>query len=164
MQRTSHGQDGGSPLISVLDRPFLVRLLPLVILASCARAGPPTTATVEQNSPAIRGSQLVEAVGFETLGGAFTPVLKACALPCEVTEIFSTAIADQSQIALILLRGNGRLASEVHRLGTFLIKSIPARPAGEPQIAVTLRADAGDLVLQVRDLGGASLSLERESQ
>jgi molecular chaperone DnaK len=159
MQRTSHGWNGGSPLILVLDRPSAVLLIPLLILAACGRgtAAPAATAVLEPASPAIRDNRLVEPVGFETLGGVLTHVLTPCATPCEKTEIFSTAADNQSQISLIVLRGG--VASEAHRLGTFLIQSIPPRPRGVPQIAVTLRAEAGDLLVAVRDLEGASLTL-----
>jgi molecular chaperone DnaK len=150
-----------SPLISVLDRPSAVLLIALLILAACARgtAAPAATAVLEPASPAIRDNRLVEPVGFETLGGVLTHVLTPCATPCEKTEIFSTAADNQSQISVIVLRGKAGVASEAHRLGTFLIQSIPPRPRGVPQIAVTLRAEAGDLLLAVRDLKGASLTL-----
>ena len=139
------------------------RLIPILLLAACVREGPgPVVTTIlESRSPAIRDDRLVEAVGFETLGGVFTPVLKPCVTPCEKTEIFSTATDDQSQISLMVLRGSSDAASAGHRLGTFLIQSIPPRPRGVPQIAVTLRADSGDLAVLVRDLGGASLALSK---
>jgi molecular chaperone DnaK (HSP70) len=150
-------------LISVLDRPSAVRLVPFLLLVACARGGPGpvVTAILEPQSPAIRENRLVEPVGFETLGGILTPVLKPCTTPCETTEIFSTATDNQSQISLIVLRGRTGVASEGHRLGTFLIQSIPPGPRAVPQIAVTLRADAGDLIVAVRDLGGASVTVVR---
>lgn len=141
-------------------------LISILMLASCTRAcpGPVATATIEEQSPAIRGSQLVEPVGFETLGGVFTPVLKPCTLPCEKTEIFSTAADNQPQISVMVLRGDAELAAKAHRLGTFLITSIPPRPRGVPQIALTLRAESGDLLLLVRDLDGATLTLTKAPQ
>jgi Hsp70 protein len=150
-------------LNAVPDGRSAVRLIPILLLAACARGGPgpAATAILEQGSPAIRNNRLVEPVGFETLGGVLTPVLKPCTTPCETTEIFSTATDDQSQISLTVLRGTSGVVSEGHRLGTFLIRSIPPRPRGVPQISVTLRADAGDLVVLVRDLSGASLTLIR---
>jgi molecular chaperone DnaK (HSP70) len=151
-------------LISMLDRPSGVLLIPVLALAlaACVRgtAAPGATAVVEQESPAIRDNRLVEPVGFETLGGVLTPVLTPCATPCERTEIFSTAVDNQSQISLMVLRGQGG-AAEAHRLGTFLIQSIPPRPRGVPQIAVTLRAEAGALLVAVRDLEGTSVTLAR---
>ena len=150
-------------LISVLDRPSAVLQLLVLVLGACGQgaAAPAATAVVEPQSPAIRDNRLVEPVGFETLGGALTPVLTPCVITCEKTEIFSTAADNQSQISLMVLRGKGGVASEAHRLGTFLIQSIPPRPRGVPRIAVTLRAEAGDLLVRVRDLGGASVTLVR---
>jgi len=157
------GRRGLCSLSPVLDRPSTARVIPVMLLVSCTGGvgGPVATVTIEHQSPAIRDSRLVEPVGFETLGGVLTPVLTACATPCEKTEVFSTATDNQSQISLFLVRGGSGVAAEGHRLGTFLIKSIPPRPRGTPQIAVTLRADAGDLILLVRDRGGATLTLNR---
>jgi hypothetical protein len=57
------------------------------------------TAILEQRSPAIRDNRLVEPVGFETLGGVLTPVLKPCATPCETTEIFSTTTDNSDRLS-----------------------------------------------------------------
>ena len=167
MQQTRSGHSRWRPslLILVLDRPSAVLLIPVLVLALAAcrpgAAAPSATAVVEQESPAIRNNRLVEPVGFETLGGVLTPVLTPCATPCEKTEIFSTAVDNQSQISLMVLRGKAGVTSEAHRLGTFLIQSIPPRPRGVPQIAVTLRAEAGTILVAVRDLEGARLTLAR---
>jgi hypothetical protein len=54
-----------------------------------------------------------EAIGVETLGGAFTPLLsKHWAVPCSTTDIFTTAADGQTQLTIKLYRGNARLVSQ----------------------------------------------------
>lgn len=125
-----------------------------VFLASCAPAGPVARFEIEVPSPAIQQGRLTEPVGFETLDGVFTPVLMPCALPCERTEVFSTALDSQPQIALHVFRGSSQSVAEAHLLGRFAILGLPPQPRGVPQIDVTLRADMEGLVLSARDRGG----------
>jgi molecular chaperone DnaK (HSP70) len=57
---------------------------------------------VEANSPVLWRAQLTEPIGIETLGGVFTSILAAgCALPCEVTNTFSTAEDKQTEIKIV---------------------------------------------------------------
>lgn len=137
------------------------RFILVALLVSCAGGAPIVEVTVEGASPAIRGAQLAEPVGLETLGGVFTPLLEPGALPRETTEIFSTAADNQPEISLHLFRGHKSVAAQNHALGTFVIGGLPPRPRGVPQVEVTLRADAHDIVLVVRDRGRARLSVKR---
>jgi molecular chaperone DnaK (HSP70) len=120
---------------------------------------------VEANSPVLRRTQLTEPIGLETLGGVFTPILKAaCALPCEVTSTFSTAVDKQTEIKISLFRGSGSLASESYSLGSFAILGIPPLPRGKPLIEVTLRAAGADIILIAKDSAGAQLRIERRDR
>jgi molecular chaperone DnaK len=145
-----------------------MRLLCLLTVLVCGCGGaqpPPSRLVVEAASPAIDNGRLVEAVGLETLGGVFTPLLDAsCALPCESTKVFSTAEDDQTEISITLFRGRGARVAENFRLGRFVIRGIPPSPRGQPQIAVTVQAAADDVVLVARDLakGRVTLSLAAE--
>jgi len=107
----------------------------------------------------------VESIGIETLGGLFTPLLEAgCSIPCEVTNTFSTAADNQSEISIALVRGTNELAAQNHDLGRFVVKGIPPAPRGEPQVEIAVRAAGGTISLAVRDLSGARLQLVRESE
>jgi len=120
---------------------------------------------VEANSPILRQAQVTESIGLETLGGVFTPILKAgCSLPCEATNMFSTAADKQTEIKISLFRGSGPLVSENHSLGRFAILGIPPLPRGKPSIAVTLRATDADIILIARDSAGAQLRIERRDK
>src|SRR5258708_36821055 len=61
-------------------------------------SSPPAAELIVDRGPAVDGSGLlIESVGIETLGGIFTPLLRAgCSVPCVATEVFSTAADQQS--------------------------------------------------------------------
>jgi molecular chaperone DnaK (HSP70) len=129
-------------------------------LACCSCSGHVARLPLEVPSPAIHQGRLTESVGFETLGGVFTPVLMPCAVPCEKTEVFSTAVDNQHQIALHVFRGSSQFTADAHLIRRVAIRGLPSRPRGVPQIDVTLRAEADGLVLSVHDQDGARLSIE----
>jgi molecular chaperone DnaK (HSP70) len=136
-----------------------------VLLLSIASCTPDRAALViESQSPALQGHQLVEPVGIEALGGVFTPILEpGCRMPCEVTSVFSTAEDNQTEILIHLSRGIKKVARENHPLGTIAIMDIPHLPRGQPQIAVTLKAIGGNILLFARDSSRSPLRLERRA-
>jgi len=97
-----------------------------------------TLAPVEQNSPLVGlNGTCKEALGIETLGGKFTPLIqKGSLVPCQVTEIFSTASDNQSYMEINVFRGEGDKVKEAHPLGVYKIIDIPLMRAGQPQIDV----------------------------
>ena len=131
------------------------------LMCGCA-AQPPSTIVVEANSAAISGDRLVEAIGIESLGEVFAPLLDAgCTLPCETTQIFSPAEVNQAALSFILFRGRAERTAENTRLGRYSV-SWPAPPSrARVRIAVTLRAAGADIVLAARGLGGLNVTLER---
>ena len=132
--------------------------IPLLVLAAC---GSGASVVVESRSPAIQGHQLQEAVGIQTLGGVFTPILEpGCRMPCEVTNIFSTSEDNQTEILLLLFRGSKPVAVENHSLGTIAILDIPPLPRGRPSVAVTLKAIGGDIIVTARDSSHSRLRIE----
>jgi molecular chaperone DnaK (HSP70) len=112
---------------------------------------------VEANSPALMArSQLIEAIGIETTGGVFTPILNVGQqIPFSVTKIFSTAVHWQTEITLGLYRGNNVThVSYAHPLGTFKIEGIPRQPRGVPVIDVKLFTREQDLLIDAHDRNG----------
>jgi molecular chaperone DnaK (HSP70) len=139
------------------------RALALLVLLACSSGSAATSIEVEKNSPAIREGRLTQAVGIETLGGVFTAFLDVgCSVPCETTQIFSTGADNQTEISIAMFRGTAGLAAENHSLGRFTIVDIPEATRGQPQIAVTLRADATSILLSARGLEGISIRLLRD--
>ncbi len=138
------------------------RLALLLLFVACAPGSQVATLTVEPNSPAIEEGELVQSVGIETLGGVFTPLLEAgCRVPCEATNTFSTAIDDQDEISLTLFRGTAGLVAQNHFLGEFVVVGIPPAPGGEPQVAITVRAEESAIALSASDTAGSDLRFER---
>ena len=138
------------------------------LLSSCTTRREFHNAVVlERRSPAVgNNGLLVEAVGLETVGGVFTPLLKSgCAIPCKVSEIFSTAQDNQSTIQVNLFRGSGRLVSDNHLLGICHVVNIQAQPRGMPQIVVTVEAAEQDLRLSaVNQETNVPLAIECEGK
>ena len=96
---------------------------------------------IEKPSKAGKAGVLVQDIGLETLGGVFTPLLKrGCQLPCETTQIFSTADDNQSQIKISLCRGSTNLTKSAHKLWAYEVVGIRPMARGLPQVAVTLSA------------------------
>jgi len=122
----------------------------LALLASSTSAEP---VVVEHRSPAVSESGiLIEEVGIETLGGAFTALLKrGCHVPCSITQVFSTADDNQPEIKVSLLRGTAKLAKDGHRLGTFAIVGIPPQARGLPSVAITFTVSSDGIVLHAVD-------------
>jgi len=89
------------------------------------------------------------AVGIETRGGVFTPLLfDGAAVPAEVTETFTTAEDNQPSIKLRVMAGNGQL------LGGYELLLDPAQ-RGVPLIYITFRVEqTGAFRLLARDAKG----------
>jgi|SRR5688500_1299739 molecular chaperone DnaK (HSP70) len=112
---------------------------------------------VEANSPALMArSQLIEAIGIETIGGVFTPIINAGqSIPFSITQMFSTAVHWQTEITLELYRGNSVThVSYAHPLGTFKVVGIPRQPRGMPEIDVRFFTRDLDLLVEAKDRNG----------
>jgi molecular chaperone DnaK len=139
-------------------------LLQLAVLA-CSASVPIARIEVERNSPAVHAGRLAQAIGIETLGGVFTPLLEVgCSIPCETTKTFSTAADNQSEVSIALFRGTADLAAHNHALGRFAVVGIPAAPRGVPQVSITFRADSTAITLVARELSGAAVQLRQDAQ
>jgi molecular chaperone DnaK len=108
---------------------------------------------VEDVTPIVGADRTIEAFGIETLGGLFTPLIKSgTAVPCSLSEVFSTATDNQSQILVTPFRGTNQLAAGNHALGRFQIVGIPPAPRGTPQIEVTFSITERQILISARDL------------
>ncbi len=94
-----------------------------------------------------------EALGIETLGGVFTPLIKSgTKVPCSLAEVFSTAADGQTRIMVSPFRGTNSMAASNHALGRFQIVGIPSAPRGTPQVEVTFTITERQILLSARDL------------
>ena len=149
----------------MIDRPSRA-LLVLVILALAAAAGCRSSAAaleLEKQSPAVANGHLVEDIGIETLGGVFTPLLaRGQAVPCEITETFSTAADNQEHIEVRLFRGNTKLARDATLVSRFVVEGLPKVPRGAVNVAVTFLVTAdGDVKVAAREKSGHAVRLRR---
>jgi len=86
-------------------------------------------------------------LGIETLGGVFTRLIpKNTAIPTKKSEVFSTAVDNQSQVGIKVFQGEREMAADNKMLGSFDLVGIPPAPRGRPQIEVTFDIDANGIV------------------
>nr|NP_045188.1 heat shock protein 70 [Cyanidium caldarium]Q9TLT1.1 RecName: Full=Chaperone protein dnaK; AltName: Full=HSP70; AltName: Full=Heat shock 70 kDa protein; AltName: Full=Heat shock protein 70 [Cyanidium caldarium]AAF12906.1 unknown [Cyanidium caldarium]WDB00123.1 heat shock protein 70 [Cyanidium caldarium] len=86
-------------------------------------------------------------LGVETLGGVMTKMIpKNTTIPTRKTEIYSTAVDNQTNVEIHVLQGERELAKDNKSLGTFRLDGIPPAPRGVPQIEVTFDIDANGIL------------------
>ncbi len=86
-------------------------------------------------------------LGVETLGGVMTKMIpRNTTIPTKKTEVFSTAVDNQTNVEIHVLQGERELASGNKSLGTFRLDGIPPAPRGVPQIEVTFDIDANGIL------------------
>ena len=109
---------------------------------------------VENNTPIVDANRMTsEGLGIETLGGVFTPLIKAgTSVPCSVSEEFSTAADGQAQIMVTLFRGTNRLTMDNHSLGRFQVVGLQSSPRGVPKIQITFSIEESQIRLSARDV------------
>ena len=89
-------------------------------------------------------------LGIETLGGVMTKIIvRNTTIPVRKSEMFSTAVDNQTNVEVHILQGERELVSGNKSLGNFRLDEIPAAERGVPQIEVTFDIDA-DGILSVK--------------
>ena len=86
-------------------------------------------------------------LGIETLGGVMTKLIERnTTVPCEKTEVFSTASDNQTAVDIHVLQGERDFSRDNRTLGRFQLVGIPAAPRGVPQVEVKFEIDADGIV------------------
>jgi molecular chaperone DnaK len=86
-------------------------------------------------------------LGIETLGGVMTPLIERnTTIPCEKSEVFSTAADSQPAVDIHVLQGERKMAKDNRTLGRFQLDGIPPAPRGVPQIEVAFKIDADGIL------------------
>jgi molecular chaperone DnaK len=86
-------------------------------------------------------------LGVETQGGAMTVLIpRNTTIPTKKSEIFTTAVDDQTAVDVHVLQGERPLARDNRTLGRFRLEGIPPAPRGMPQIEVTFDIDANGIL------------------
>ncbi|MGX7590851.1 molecular chaperone DnaK [Candidatus Karelsulcia muelleri] len=94
-------------------------------------------------------------LGIETLGGVFTKLIESnTTIPTRKSEIFSTAIDNQSAVTVKVGQGERPLFKDNKEIGQFDLVDIPPAQRGVPQIEVCFDIDAnGILKVSAKDKG-----------
>ena len=86
-------------------------------------------------------------LGVETLGGVMTKIIaRNTTIPVKKSEMFSTAVENQTNVEIHVLQGERELVSGNKSLGNFRLDGIPAAGRGVPQIEVTFDIDVDGLL------------------
>ena len=86
-------------------------------------------------------------MGIETMGGIFTKLIDAnTTIPCKKTEIFSTAVDNQTTVDIRVLQGERPMAKDNKEVGIFRLDGILPAQRGIPQIEVTFDIDANGIL------------------
>merc|ERR1712160_181047 len=86
-------------------------------------------------------------LGVETLGGVMTKIIaRNTTIPVKKSEMFSTAVDNQTNVEIHVLQGERDLVSANRSLGNFRLDGIPAGNRGVPQIEVTFDIDVDGIL------------------
>ncbi len=86
-------------------------------------------------------------LGIETMGGVMTRLIdRNTTIPCQKSEVFSTAADNQSSVDIRVLQGEREFSNDNKLLGVFRLDGIPPAPRGMPQIEVRFDIDANGIV------------------
>lgn len=88
-------------------------------------------------------------LGIETLGGLMDVLIpRNTKIPTKLRKEYTTSIDGQVNLQVNVYQGERELVADNRKLGAFILKGIPAMPAGFPKIAMTFMLNA-DGILQV---------------
>lgn len=94
-------------------------------------------------------------LSIETVGGVATKLIgRNSTIPARYSQVFSTAMNNQTSVEIKVLQGERPFARDNTLLGKFKLNGIRRAPAGVPQIEVTFDIDANGIVkVTAKDLG-----------
>jgi molecular chaperone HscA len=88
-------------------------------------------------------------LGIETLGGLMDVLItRNSKIPVKAGRQYTTSVDGQVNMTISVYQGERDLVSENRKLASFVLKDIPAMPAGLPKIEITFMINA-DGILQV---------------
>ncbi|MCD8249533.1 MAG: molecular chaperone DnaK [Lachnospiraceae bacterium] len=94
-------------------------------------------------------------LSIETMGGIATRLIERnTTIPTKKSQIFSTAVDNQTPVDINVVQGERQFAKDNKSLGQFRLDGIPPARRGVPQIEVTFDIDANGIVnVSAKDLG-----------
>ena len=93
-------------------------------------------------------------LGIETMGGVVSKIiLRNSTIPATGSEMFTTAVDNQTAVDIHVLQGERELVADNRSLARFRLRGIPPMPAGMPRVQVQFQIDAnGILSVTAREL------------
>jgi molecular chaperone HscA len=86
-------------------------------------------------------------LGVETLGGGFERVIaRNTPVPTAAHAVFTTAADDQTGYEIHVLQGEREMARDCRSLAKFVLRGIPAMPAGKARLHVSFCVDENGLL------------------
>jgi Fe-S protein assembly chaperone HscA len=86
-------------------------------------------------------------LGIETMGGVTSKIiLRNSTIPATGSEMFTTAVDNQTAVDIHVLQGERELVADNRSLARFKLRGIPAMPAGLPRVQVRFQIDANGIL------------------
>jgi Fe-S protein assembly chaperone HscA len=86
-------------------------------------------------------------LGIETMGGVMSKIiLRNSTIPATGSEMFTTAVDNQTAVDIHVLQGERELVADNRSLARFKLRGIPPMPAGLPRVQVQFQIDANGIL------------------
>src|SRR6185503_6391738 len=86
-------------------------------------------------------------LGIETMGGVVSKIiLRNSTIPATGSEMFTTAVDNQTAVDIHVLQGERELVDDNRSLARFKLRGIPPMPAGLPRVQVRFQIDANGIL------------------
>ena len=86
-------------------------------------------------------------LGIETMGGVVSKIiLRNSTIPATGSEMFTTAVDNQTAVDIHVLQGERELVADNRSLARFKLRGIPPMPAGLPRVRVQFQIDANGIL------------------
>jgi Fe-S protein assembly chaperone HscA len=86
-------------------------------------------------------------LGIETMGGVVSKIiLRNSTIPATGSEMFTTAVDNQTAVDIHVLQGERELVADNRSLARFKLRGIPPMPAGLPRVQVQFQIDANGIL------------------